>query len=325
LTSLGAAAGAQFDFGMFPGGGRPGASGAGGASVDASIIRAIRAKIRDAFKKTPASRKGNDVYRVEEGPLTNEIANAKEKAEAGNVRPALEILQAITEEFLERSSHFEESNVENYSSVEEQIGKSWIQIFFGESVEGETVLSSEERDSWAEKLRSWNKSAEEESILNAARWAAKLGWQDPKIQTVLQGEGRAEFKEPMRLSLERLIVLEAGKHLQKALNLAKALSLHHHVARLLMKLGQPKDAVEAAKRLISASEVAAIAQVARPIDLDSAFNLAVYCISLRDTSKVILIFIIIHFILLYFFFHFYLFLFFFFNFSNFFFSFSFFF
>jgi len=286
-----ASGGFNFDFGAGQGGGFGGFGGGAGAGkpgLDPTILKSIRSKVGASFKKRTGPR-GVEMFTVEEAIIQGELSNAMEKSDNGLLRAALDILQAITEEFVERSGHVGEANVDNFAPLLERIGKSWIEVFLGGSIEGDSELSADERDTWAEKLRSWNKSPEEESILNAARWAGKLGWQDAKLRQVLQGEftpgEKVEFKEPKRLSQERLLVLERSKQLTQALNLARGLELNQQVARFLMKMNQPKEAVEAGLKLKVASEVYSLAQVARPVDLESAFTLGVYCLSLQDQSR----------------------------------------
>ena len=252
-------------------------------------LRSIKNRVRDSFKKS--SRANRHVVDLE--PIEAEVNTAKELALKGSMRQALQILEAVTDEFIDRGSQLNESSIDNYNDVLATLGNHWVDVLLTEPND----LTDDERDVWYEKIRAWDTSAhEEEGVLAAARWAARLGWVDPALVAILQGTTAAAsdddamsvastsstttFKEPPSLTIARLNILERDKRFEEAMRLAKAVGEHNHAAKFLMKMNRTEDAIEMGLLLIDPEQVFALATVARPINATAAFRLALHSVSL---------------------------------------------
>jgi hypothetical protein len=141
-------------------------------------------------------------------------------------------------------------------------------------------LDQVERDEWYDKLRNWDSSAnEEEGVFASARYAAKLGWENVHLKNVLKGDHIGKFKEPRDLSMARLAQLERQERYEEGLNLAKAVDMDFYVATFLLKMNRLAEAEQAAKTIEDAEKLFNIAKIAKPLDVNIAFNLIIKSIS----------------------------------------------
>ena len=78
-------------------------------------------------------------------------------------------------------------------------------------------------------------------------------------------------------------MLERDDDAQSALNLAVAVDLHNYAAKFLIKLGKVKEAETTALKLKDPAAAFSLAQVARPLDSNVAFNIALHSLVISDT------------------------------------------
>jgi uncharacterized Zn finger protein len=175
----------------------------------------------------------------------------------GEPRSALDILSALTEEYLagyqDLAGEWEE--IYGYGVAEGSAGE-----FFGELAEvwAEAILSAElsadERDEWGERLADWNDEAEDAGAgtpFDIAMTAAEQAWDYPPLQRVLAGQitdDGAWDEEPPDyaddLALVRLRVLERQGRQQEYLYLAQAEGQIERYVLMLARMGREQEAVE---------------------------------------------------------------------------------
>eukprot|EP01087_Luapelamoeba_hula_P018098 TRINITY_DN5787_c0_g1_i1.p1 TRINITY_DN5787_c0_g1~~TRINITY_DN5787_c0_g1_i1.p1 ORF type:complete len:1968 (-),score=477.43 TRINITY_DN5787_c0_g1_i1:25-5928(-) len=256
----------------------------GGEEVN---VKAIRRKIRGAFQKLkdPLKRKRRrdedaepQKYKLATDTIRKEVKKGKDLVLLRNDKDrGLEVMEAITDEFITAGSELGEENVEQYDDALQELASDWVDLFLADAMNS---LTSEERMDWVNKLFTWDKSANEnEGTFSSARAAAKLGWSDTHLQQVLAGDHIGKYKEPEALSIVRCNMLERDRKVEQALHLAKAVELHHFTARFLIKLGRSEEALQTAKAIDDPAKVFSIAQVARSMDVKLAFALALQSIA----------------------------------------------
>jgi uncharacterized Zn finger protein len=242
----------------------------------------------------------HDYYDDEEDPgaeiaegLRPLLAQSRQFTIGGDGRAALEILEALTDEFIEGYSSLYEAYEEMYGEYEGEASE-----FFGElAIEWaeallSTALSDEERDAWAEKLANWSQTADDlgaGEAFDLAVTAADQGWDYPPLQRVLAGEigefGAWEEESPDyadELAQVRLNILERQGRQQEYLYLAEAEGQLDRYVVMLAKLGRTQEALdEGLKYLTTPSELLEAAKALRERDaLDEALQLAEHGLAL---------------------------------------------
>jgi uncharacterized Zn finger protein len=237
-----------------------------GAPTRRSAIdqQAIRQQVR--FVMRPPRRGRYDDYdyyddedpggEIVEGvrPLLNQ---ARGFVEGGDPRSALDVMAALTEEYLagyqDLAGEWEE--IYGYGVAEGSAGE-----FFGELAEvwAEAILSADlsadERDEWGERLAGWNDEADDAGAgtpFDMAMTAAEQGWDYPPLQRVLAGQitddGAWEEEPPDYaddLALARLRVLERQGRQHEYLYLAQAEGQIERYVLMLARMGREQEAVE---------------------------------------------------------------------------------
>jgi uncharacterized Zn finger protein len=237
-------------------------SGARHTAIDQA---AIRQQVRFVMRSAGRDRYDDYDYYDDEGDPGDEVVEgvrplldqARGFIAGGDARNALEILAALTEEYLAGYralvDHWED--VYGYGLAEGAAGE-----FFGELADGwaEAILSADlsadERDEWGERLAGWNDEAEDAGAgtpFDIAMTAAEQGWDYPPLQRVLAGQitdDGAWDEEPPDyaddLALARLRVLERQGRQQEYLYLAQAEGQIERYVLMLARMGREQEAVE---------------------------------------------------------------------------------
>jgi len=260
--------------------------------LSSARIKGIKSRIANAFKKDQ-----NKLYQIQEDAVDEEVSKAKDFLGRNNHADALRVMEAVTEEIVQRASSVTVKS-ENFKDIMNWLGKEWIDMFLSSLFE----LSEDEKEDWFEKLRTWDAhSVDEESFFTCARYAARHMWSNPKLQFILNGghnetaagriaagvgyqQLRSEiqqligFKEPMNLITIRITWLEREKKIDQALNLSLALGLFENAAKFQIKLNDISGAMATAEKIRESSSLFSVAQIARPIDTGLAFRLALNAI-----------------------------------------------
>ena len=169
-------------------------------------------------EKGKKRRRGEDdeptKYILQSEMIRKEVKKAKDfillKNDNAN---GLNILEAVTDEFVNFGSEAGTENVEGYDDALHELAQDWVDVFLAESMDDHIA---DERQSWVNKLFVWDKSADEaEGTFSAARAAAKLGWKDTHLQQVLAGDHIGKYTEPEALSVCRCNILEREKKLEQ--------------------------------------------------------------------------------------------------------------
>eukprot|EP01080_Neovahlkampfia_damariscottae_P003429 gene3429-5974_t len=280
----------------FMGGGmRPQGGGGGGMMMPGMDldkygvdVGSIRRRVKEAFQTNSKKSKkrggfgqdsGNDRYHVVNYIIQEEIKTGKNAIMISNdVRKGLSIFEAVTSEYVNRGAELGENTIDGYQDMLEEIANEWIEIMLDSNLDE----IGDERKQWVEKLYEWDTSAsEEEGTFSIARAAAKLGWKDTQLQQVLKGEGIGKYKEPQALSVARLNQLEREKRYEEGVNLAKSVDLDFYTAKFLLKLDKKEEAEQIAVRyVLDPSKLFSIAQVAKSVDVEIAFGLAIRSIGM---------------------------------------------
>ena len=111
------------------------------------------------------------------------MSKAKDFLSRNNHSDALRIMEAVTEELVQRASA-NSGKIENLKEIVEWLGKEWIDMFLSSLFE----LSEDDKEDWFEKLRAWDTLfSDDESHLACARYAARNMWSSPKLKFILEG------------------------------------------------------------------------------------------------------------------------------------------
>ena len=276
-----------------------------GASIRHSAIdqAAIRQQVRFVMRSADRDRY-NDRYYDDEGDPTDEVVagvrplleQARSFVAGGDARSALDILAALTDEYLSGYQtlvdHWED--VYGYGMSEGAAGE-----FFGELAEmwAEAILSADlgedERDEWGEKLIGWNDQAQDAGAgtpFDLAVTAVEQGWDYPPLRRVLAGEitdkGAWEDESPDyadELALARLRVLERQGRRQEYLYLAQAEGQIERYVVMLATMGRTRAAVdESIQYLTKPHDLFEVAKVLREGgELESALQVAEHGLALQ--------------------------------------------
>jgi len=276
-----------------------------GASIRHSAIdqAAIRQQVRFVMRSSDRDRYDDRYYDDEADPGDEVVAGvrplleqARSFVDGGDARSALDILAALSDEYLAGYQalvdHWED--VYGYDMSEGAAGE-----FFGELAElwAEAILSADlsedERDEWGEKLIDWNDQAQDAGAstpFDIAVAAVEQGWDYPPLQRVLAGEithkGAWEGESPYysdELALVRLRVLERQGRRQEYLSLAQAEGQIERYVVMLATMGQARAAVdEGIKYLTTPRALFEVAKVLREGgELEGALQVAEHGLALQ--------------------------------------------
>lgn len=192
------------------------------------------------------------------------LDQARQLIEADDGRPALKLLEAITEEYVANWTELDDSDGE-LGEFFYQLGAVWTEALLSAD------LSREECRSWAEQLESWQSEIGDYGVddaLTAACQAALQGWDYPPLQRILQGNvtnQRAWDDEVPecadKLAQARLHVLERRGRLQEYLYLAEAERQVKEYVTMLVRLDRAQEAADYGhKHLKSAQDALALAK-----------------------------------------------------------------
>jgi uncharacterized Zn finger protein len=230
----------------------------------AGIRRQLRAALREVDRRDDYDEYGEgDDALAEAYEVLDEV---RPYLEALDGRTALVFLTAMTEEYLARWP----APYGDYSlggAFFQALGELWTEAILSAD------LTSAERREWDARLAGWQEDAAEydgRSALDAAREAARQGWDDRALVRILQGEitgkpvGEGAPRHAAALAVARLNVLERqGRH-QEYLYLAEAEGQTERYLAKLVQVGRIQDAVEQGLRyLTTADQCLALAQALR--------------------------------------------------------------
>ncbi len=232
------------------------------AQVDSKAVRREVGSIMhslDHMRASEAYWHAGSVVNAVDGLLDQ----AQKLIEADDGRPALKLLEAITEEYISDWTELDDSDGE-LSDFFYQLGPAWTEALLSAD------LSPKERKFWTGKLETWQNDIGDYGVddaLAAACQAARQGWDYPPLQRVLEGniaQQRAWDDEvPVgadELAKAQLRVLERRGRLQEYLYLAKAEGQVEEYATMLVRLDRAQEATDYGhKHLRTAQEALSLA------------------------------------------------------------------
>jgi uncharacterized Zn finger protein len=268
----------------------------------------IRRQVRSALYSLGRMRPSEAYWHV--GAVVGEVARTLDTAwafiQAGDGASALQVLEAITEEYVEDWTELDDSDGEA-SAFFEELGAAWT----------EAILTAEltlpERSAWAQKLEQWAAEVDDYGVddaFDAAAAAADQGWDYPPLLRALRGEatvenvtaempgneGEFEDEEDLAedefededdflgtthsaafaLTTARLRVLERQGRLDEYLNLARATGRAQEYAMMLVRRGRVAEAIAYGQRgLHQPRQALALAQTLRDVgEVEGALRVA---------------------------------------------------
>lgn len=245
-------------------------------TVDTS---AIRRDVRAAFRSLDRMSSSEAYWHV--GAVVEEIGGLLDQAwefiNAGDGRPALDVLEAITDEYVDDWTDVDDSDGDA-SGFFYELGPAWTEALLTAD------LTADERAAWADRLSAWAREIDDYGVEDAfdhAVQAARAGWEDPRLRRILAGGDIRPTTdesaiEPDALIAARLNVLDRqGRH-DEYLRLARALGQHERYATMLARLGRTDEAVaHGLEHLDQATEALALAKALREREeLDAALRIA---------------------------------------------------
>jgi uncharacterized Zn finger protein len=233
------------------------------AQVDSKAVRREVGSIMHSLDQIHASnayRHGEEAANAVNGLLHQ----AWKLIEADNGRPALKLLEAITQEYVSDWTQLDDSDGE-LSEFFYLLGSAWTEALLSAD------LSPEERRSWATQLETWQNDLSDYGVddaLAAAYQAALQGWDYPPLLRVLEGnitKQRAwDGEVPVcahELAQARLSVLERRERLQEYLYLAEAERQAKEYATMLVRLDRAQEAADhGRKHLWTAQDALSLAR-----------------------------------------------------------------
>ncbi|MBI3968967.1 MAG: SWIM zinc finger domain-containing protein [Chloroflexi bacterium] len=192
------------------------------------------------------------------------LEQARSFIQAGEGRVALDILGAITDEYVRGWTDLDDSNGE-LGGFFDELGATWTEALLAAD------LDPKERRSWVQKLEAWSNEVSDYGIdeaFDAALGAAEHGWDQPWLQRVLRGEDEEgdlwegeDLVFASALNRARLNVLERQGRFDEYLRLAKATEQRLAYATMLVRVGRVAEAVEfGCARLSQPTEAHTLAQ-----------------------------------------------------------------
>jgi uncharacterized Zn finger protein len=244
---------------------------------------AVRRRVRGAVHALDRMSSSQSYWHVGSvvGAGRDELAAAREYIEAGDARAAIEVLAAVTEAWMETYEWLDDSDGE-VSGFYWEIGRVLAEALLAAD------LSPGERDTWAGRIRGWERSLSDYGIDDAyydALVAARHGWDEPALVAVLRGEadslapdvdegdeawddedwsdddGDDVDAETPDLLAARIRILTRQRRDEEALRLAAATGQRTAYATLLVQRGQTAEAAAwALANLLFPSETLAVAR-----------------------------------------------------------------
>jgi len=243
------------------------ASAAPGALPPPPTPEVFRKRISAAFRST--RRRSHDDYHEypdQVGEALSAVTGLVEEAvpylQAGDARSALQVLDAVAAAYLDRFDEFGETDWD-FMAPFQRIG-----VLAAEALLT-ARLTPEETEAWTERIETWQSELDEyddEGALAAAELAARMGWEDPALQRVLQGgSGRVwEDEKPYGadiLMAAWLAILERQGRTEEYLRLSHAEGPRLQHAVMLVRLDRAAEAVAyGAEHLASTGDVLRLAQ-----------------------------------------------------------------
>eukprot|EP01116_Phalansterium_solitarium_P017419 TRINITY_DN4287_c0_g1_i1.p1 TRINITY_DN4287_c0_g1~~TRINITY_DN4287_c0_g1_i1.p1 ORF type:complete len:2401 (-),score=1033.05 TRINITY_DN4287_c0_g1_i1:215-7417(-) len=250
----------------------------------------IRRKIRAAFATPADGRKkqkfplgfnsSSEASTIDMDVMREQIKLGTEyELNTHDTASAVTVLEAITDECVTIGTDLGQANIVGYDALLNELAHAWVDIFLSRTCK----LSAADRTSWETKLRVWDKSPDpEHGTFTDARWAVRHGWEAEELVAVLGGDLSGEFFEPAGLVVSRLNQLEREDQFEAAVALAQAGQQFTYAAKFLIKLDRVGDAEKVALKLTDPAPAFTIAQVARPLDFQVAFNVAMHSVAVAD-------------------------------------------
>ncbi|MEW5985960.1 MAG: SWIM zinc finger family protein [Chloroflexota bacterium] len=268
----------------------PPSPAAGSAAAPIPLdVEAIRRAIRKDFRH--AGRPDQyDYYDEDEGliypdeMLDPHFDKIQALLDAGAPQPAVSIITAVIEEWIEGVSDLEEwvheVNEDVLGEATVTIGARLAEVLLS------LDLTPDERRDWQKRIGQWDKALDG---LDIAKSAVRQGWDYPPLVKVLQGEianqGDWEGEAPDyadELTLARLRVLERQGRYQEYIYLAEAEGQNSLYVNMLARTGRTAEALAKAKTYLNEpGPVLSLALTfANQGDLTSALVIAGYGLNL---------------------------------------------
>ncbi|MFM7449678.1 MAG: hypothetical protein ACKO24_13915 [Leptolyngbyaceae cyanobacterium] len=207
----------------------------------------------------------------DDAPALEEISALVDKADDftvhGDGNNALVILRAITDAYVESWMNLDGSSGESGMFFEE------LDAALAEAILS-ADLSAADRQDWQRQLPVWEDEVDQYGIDDAfakSKTALDQGWDDPQLQTILQGKvthfpvpEEQESYSVKTLIQIRLAILERQNNYNAYLNLARAAGQTQAYLTMLVRLGRIEEVMtEAKQQLHSADAALAVAQALR--------------------------------------------------------------
>jgi uncharacterized Zn finger protein len=269
-----------------------------------AIRRQVRAAVRSSGRDYRRGYGRDYDYYDDEADLGDEVVaaarplleQARQFIAGDDARTALDILEALVEEFLEGYRTLNDEAEDTYGGEYEGSAGDLLDELAETSAEAilSAELTDDERSDWLETCVDWNEAADDLGRGDAfaiAVTAAEQGWNYPPLLRVLAGEiseqGAWEGESPDyadELALVRLRILERQERFQEYLYLAEAEGQVERYVVMLAKIGRTQEAVdEGLKYLTTPKDVLEVARVLRERgDLDGAVRLAEHGLALQQ-------------------------------------------
>lgn len=170
-----------------------------------------------------------------------------QRLEVEDGRGALQVIETVTDAFVGDCWHLDDSDG-HIGDFFYTLGEAWTEVALTAD------LTKAERQTWAERLTAWQSEIGDYGIddaFDAAQAAFLAGWDNPRLQRVLQGEavdsnvwGDVQPWFADELTAARLRVLDRqGRH-DAYLNLARAEGQDRAYVLMLVRLGRVEDALK---------------------------------------------------------------------------------
>jgi uncharacterized Zn finger protein len=253
----------------------------------------IRRQVRSALHSLGRMRSSEAYWHV--GAVVSEVARTLDTAwafvQAGDGASALQVLEAITEEYVEDWTELDDSDGEA-SAFFEELGTAWTEAILTAD------LTLPERSAWAQKLEQWAAEVGDYGVddaFDAAAAAADQGWVYPPLLQALRGEAAhgetaeeqtgdevviaeeddfeddddflgTTYSAEVALTTARLRVLERQGRLDEYLNLARVTGRVQDYTTMLVRRGRVAEAIDCGLRgLHLAGQALALAQTLRDV------------------------------------------------------------
>lgn len=221
-------------------------SGPGRTLVDQ---KALRRRVYSILQSLDRMRPSEAYWRV--GEVVDEVNQVVEEAwwfiVAGDGHSALDILEAVTEEYMDGWEMLDDSDGEA-SGFFYEVGYVWTEAILTAN------LTPDELQGWGSRLKKWQKALDDYGVYRAfaaANAAAEQGWDYGPLQRILKGEAlnKGVATDDDVYSVEGLItarlnVLERQGREQEYFYLAKAGGHIQPYVGMLVRLGRIPEAIE---------------------------------------------------------------------------------